>query len=398
MGVQDGARIERHWVESGADAAGPRGGFDPRWTSPAHFINGITREIWEERNIHSLRRYYGPTMVVRSPASIVVGNDGVIAATMATLAEFPDRRLLGEDVIWCRTDAEADWDEEAGDAVEAEMAGERPRRAETAARNGGPARKDGSGHETPREASRGWARGSFLSSHRLVCTMTHARPGVYGEPTGKRLRYRILADCAARDNALYDEWLVRDQGAIVRQIGWCPRDYAAHLIEREGGPEACVRPFHPSLDRGAQYTGRGNDNPVGRRHAELLGRIMDGEMSAIKRGYDRAAHLELPGFVTEYGRAAADEFWMGLRSALPDAAFTIEHVIGREDLGHAPRSAVRWSLTGRHSGWGAFGAPSGAELHVMGLSHAEWGPDGLRREWTLFDETAIYKQIRLATG
>ena len=37
------------------------------------------------------------------------------------------------------------------------------------------------------------------------------------------------------------------------------------------------------------------------------------------------------------------------------------------------------------------------------MSHAEWGPFGdgaptLRREWTLIDETAIWKQIHLATG
>ena len=385
MGVQHAGRfradgLSGEEIDETAALGAASGGFEPRWTSPAHFINGITREIWEERNLHSLRRYYGASMVVRSPASIVVGNEGVIAATMATLAEFPDRRLLGEDVLWCRTDAVADWDERAGARIEAETAGERPRP------NADPAPQGD------------WTSGSFLSSHRLICTMTHTRPGIYGEPSGKRLRYRILADCAARDNALYDEWLVRDQGAIVRQIGWDPKDYAARQIEREGGPERCVRPFHPSLDRGVQYTGHGNGNPVGRRHADLLGRIMDGEMSAIKRGYDRAAHLELPAFTTEYGRAAADEFWMALRSSLPDAAFRIEHEIGREDLGHAPRSAVRWSLTGKHSGWGAFGTPTGAEVHVMGISHAEWGPDGLRREWTLYDETAIWKQIILATG
>ena len=34
----------------------------------------------------------------------------------------------------------------------------------------------------------------------------------------------------------------------------------------------------------------------------------------------------------------------------------------------------------------------------MGLSHAEFGPWGLRREWTLIDETAIWKQILLAAG
>ncbi len=68
-----------------------------------------------------------------------------------------------------------------------------------------------------------------------------------------------------------------------------------------------------------------------------------------------------------------------------------------------PRAALRWSLTGRHSGWGAFGAPTGAEIHVMGISHAEFGPFGadagtLRREWVVFDETAIWKQILLVTG
>ena len=35
---------------------------------------------------------------------------------------------------------------------------------------------------------------------------------------------------------------------------------------------------------------------------------------------------------------------------------------------------------------------------VLGASHAEFGPWGLRREFTLYDETAIWKQILLATG
>ena len=334
----------------------PLQGFGAQWKDLPDFIIGITKEIWEDRNLHALRRYYGPSMVVRSPASIVVGNGNVIAATMATLAEFPDRRLLGEDVIWTET-PEAD-------------------------------NAEGDGHEGS----------GYFSSHRLLCTATHARPGMYGEPTGRPLRYRILADCAARDDAIYDEWLVRDQGAIVRQIGWDPKAFAADLIAREGGPEACVRPFHPSLDRNVQYAGRGNGSLHAAAHAETLSRLMDGEMSVIKRNYDRAVHLELPGHSTAHGRAAADEFWMGLRSSFPDATFAVHHQVGREDRWFSPRSAVRWSLTGKHSGWGAFGTPTGAEVHVMGISHAEFGPWGLRREYTLFDETAVWKQIVLRTG
>lgn len=321
-----------------------------RWTDFPDYILGITREIWEDRGIATLNQYYAPQIVVRTPASVVVGNQGVIGATMATLAEFPDRQLLGEDVIWSGTP-------EAG----------------------------------------------MLSSHRILSTATHARDGVYGAATGKRLRYRILADCHARDGVIDDEWLIRDQSAIVRQIGWEPKAYARDLITREGGADACAAPLTPANDRPGPYAGRGNDNAFGQRHADLLARLMRADMAAIGAEYDRAAQLEYPGGDTGHGWAAADRFWIGLRAALPDAIFTIHHQIGRDDPQMPPRSALRWSLHGRHSGWGAFGAPTGAEVYLLGISHAEWGAltggqIRLRREWTLFDETAIWKQILLHTG
>ncbi len=321
-------------------------GFDPKWTDFPDYILGITREIWENRGIHTLHAYYADDIVVRSPASVVRGNRGVIAATMATLSEFPDRQLLGEDVIWSGS-------AEAGD---------------------------------------------LLSSHRLLSTATHSQPGVYGEPTGKQYTYRIIADCAARDNQIYDEWLIRDQGAIVRQMGRDPKAFAAELIAREGGPEACVKPFTPASDIAGGYQGRGNDHRTGQRYAELLTRIMSAEFSVIGNTYDRACQLQLPGGITAHGTAAADQFWLGLRAAFPNAAFAIHHQIGRDDPGLSPRAALRWSLTGKHDGWGAFGAPTGADVHVMGLSHAEFGPWGLRRDCVLYDETAIWKQILLKTG
>ncbi|WP_349368437.1 ester cyclase [Salinarimonas sp.] len=320
-------------------------GFDPRWRDFPHYILGVTEEIWEGRGVHTLRETYAPDIPVRAPAGLVVGNEAVIAATMATLAEFPDRRLLGEDVIWSG-------DDEAG----------------------------------------------YLSSHRILSTATHARDGVYGRATGKTLRYRIIADCAARENVIYDEWIIRDQGAIVRQLGLDPADYARDQIAAEGGPASARRPLTPATNPPPIYTGRGNDSEWGARYAALLTRIMNADLAAIASAYDRACQLELPGGVTGHGRAAADAFWMGLRAALPSAAFTIEHVIGREDPMMPPRAALRWSLHGRHDGWGAFGRPTGAEVYVMGFSHAEFGPAGLRREWTLFDETAIWKQILLHTG
>ena len=72
----------------------------------------------------------------------------------------------------------------------------------------------------------------MLYSHRILSTATHAGDGVYGKATGKKLVYRILADCHAKDNKIDDELLIRDQGAIVRQMGWTPEDFARDLIAR----------------------------------------------------------------------------------------------------------------------------------------------------------------------
>ncbi len=320
-------------------------GFDPKWKDFPDYIIGITKEIWEDRGIATLDRYYGAEMPVRSPASIVVGNRNVVAATMATLAEFPDRTLYGEDVIWC----------EGND--------------------------DG-----------------LLSSHRLHSTATHVNPGVYGPPTGKKLSYRIIADCFAQANQITDEWLVRDQGAIVRQLGLDPADYARDLIEREGGPESCVKPYLPENDVAGPYTGKGNDNEWGARYADILTRIMNADFRVIPEAYDRAAIGEYPGGVTALSHGGVDEHWLGLRASLPGADFRIHHVIGRDDAMMPPRAAVRWSLDGKHDGWGRLGRPTGARVHVMGISHAEFGPWGLRRECALYDETAIWKQIILQTG
>jgi len=324
-------------------------GFDARFRDFPDYILGITKQIWEGRDIASLHQYYAPKIIVRSPAGVVTGNKDVIAATMATLSEFPDRTLLGEDVIW----------------------------------SGDPA-------------------SGMLSSHRLLSSATHSGDGMYGKASGTKLIYRIIADCHARKNVIDDEWIIRDQGAIVRQLGWDPKDYAVSQIRQEGGLKACTKPFTSKSNVKGPYKGRGNDNEWGARYAATLNAIMAAELSVIERNYDRAVQCEYPGGRTGHSYGEVDAFWMGLRAAFPNAKFTIHHVIGRDDPMMPPRAAIRWSLEGRHDGWGSFGEPTGAQVHVFGMSHAEYGAlvsgePKLRREFTLFDETAIWKQIIMHT-
>lgn len=320
-------------------------GFNSKFKDFPDYILGITQEIWEHRDLASLNHYYSEHIPVRSPGSLVIGNQHVIGATMATLAEFPDRQLLGEDVIWSGTP------------------------------------EDG-----------------MLSSHRILTTATHLGDGIYGKASGKALKYRVIADCHAKNNQIDDEWLIRDQGAVVRQLGIDPKDFAADLIATEGGVDQCVQPFTPAIDVPGPYQGKGNDDEFGQRYADILNRIMSAEISCIKSEYDRACQAEQPGGVTSHSWDAVERFWMGLRASFPSAKFTIEHQIGRQDPMMSPRAAIRFSLHGKHDGWGSFGKPTGADVYVMAAAHVEFGPHGLRREFVLFDETSVWKQILMHAG
>ena len=324
-------------------------GFSNRWKDFPDYIIGITKEIWEDRGVATLNHYYSEDIVVRSPMGIQRGNQQVIASTMATINEFPDRQLFAEDVIWS--------EDETG----------------------------------------------YLSSHRLNTVATHTRDGAFGPATGKRWNVRVIADCAAKNDTIFDEWLVRDYGGIVRQLGMVPQDYAAALIESEGGPEKTTRPFTPDMDIDGGYHGKGNDNEWGQRYADGLTRIMDKDFAHIRINYDRAMIGSYAGAETLIGAEECVNFWVGLRSSFPNATFKIHHQIGMDADMMPPRAALRWSLDGIHDGWGSFGAPTGAHVHVMGLSHAEFGPFGpdgiaLRREYALYDEIAIWKQILLHKG
>jgi predicted ester cyclase len=304
---------------------------------------GIVHDIWEGRGAAAATaEHMHPDVILRSPLGLTQGEGAATAAVLSTLAGFPDRQVLGEDVIW----------------------------------SGSP-------------------QLGFLGAQRSVVLATHSGDGPLGPPSGQRLRHLMLSETYAKANRICEVWEVTDTAAVLAQTGTGVQDWArARLAATEG--RAAV--FTPAEDVPGPYTGRGNDNRWGQAFADLVERIMAGELRVIAEQYDRACQLAYPGGEEAHGHAGADRFWLGLRAAFPSARFEIHHQIGREDPMLPPRAALRWSLTGRHDGWGAFGRPSGAQVWIMGLSQAEFGPGGLRREWTLYDAAAIWTQILRATG
>lgn len=316
--------------------------FDPKWRDFPHFIIGITKEIWEDRQIALLESCYAPDIIVRGAGGMKLGCAAVIDDTLAKMAAFPDLQIFAEDVIW-------------------------------------------SGGETQH----------YLSSHRSVITGTQTGDSIYGPASGKRYYARCIADCAVTDGVFDDEWLVFDSSSIVKQLGHDPRDFVRRQIAAEGGPATAKRVFTPDQDRVGAYTLRGNDNEWGGKLVDILIRIMRKDIAVIGQTYDRAVRVEHAGGQGGWSWGFAEAAWMGLRSSFPRAEFTVHHVIGNDEAGRQPRAAVRWSLDGRHEGFGRFGAPTGAEVHVMGITHADFGPWGIQREFTQVDEIAIWKQIEM---
>ena len=198
---------------------------------------------------------------------------------------------------------------------------------------------------------------------------------------------------------MYDEWLVRDQGAIVRQLNLDPKKYAKQIIDNQGGVENCAVPFNKNTPLDLKYSQLNlPEKNSGYEYAEVLKSIFNKDINIVDKTYDRAINQELPGGLKAYGVEEVKTFWTSLFSSFPDATFSIDHVSFLEEPNQYRKAAIRWSLNGVHSGSGYFGVPSQAAVHVMAISHVEFGPRGIKNEWILFDETEIWKQILMKTG
>ena len=152
-------------------------GVDSEFKNLKDYILKITYRIWEERGVERIRDYYFEKAPVKTPTSVSYSVEDVISSTWDTLKMFPDRQLLGEDVI---------------------------------------------GSEV--------LPGTFYSSHRILSTATHLGDGYYGSPSKSKVNYRVVADCICRENKVIDEWMVRDQTAIVKQTGLETDQFARQLI------------------------------------------------------------------------------------------------------------------------------------------------------------------------
>ena len=316
-------------------------GFDAEFINLDHYIRVITDRIWEGRRIDDIAQYYSDDCAVETPSHVSIGIEPVISGTKATLIAFPDRRLLAEDVI-------ISGDEHLG----------------------------------------------FLSSHRIASPMTHAGDGSFGPPSYKPVFARTIADCVCIDNKIVHEWLVRDQAALARQIGLSEQIIAQRWLALRGNEKKAAMPPPPGA-----YLSFVDTDPRAQRYAHtyqsLWSHAHSGDTleSLLTHTHHSEVIVATPGGEVCVGKAALAQFWMSLQRALPNAKFSIEHLVINERAGRAASIAMRWRAQAMHQGKGRYGQPTGKPIEVMGICHADMVDNQIVREWVLFDDVAVWMQI-----
>ncbi len=224
--------------------------------------------------------------------------------------------------------------------------------------------------------------------------MRHEGAGAYGPATGRTVRSRIIADCWVVDGQVKEEWLTRDQAAFARCLGIEPLAMAHDMVAADLRRFGEVRFFTPERDRPSAYQAKIERGPDVDRCVEAWRSIWDGkELAAIRDHYFHGASVLVPGGDALSGHADLDRFVLSYLASFPDARLGIESAILNEDAGLPVRVALRWWLSGTHAGYGRFGEPSGASVHVMGLSHSQMHRGRIIQEWIVIDEVAVWKQI-----
>lgn len=324
----------------------PLDGFDDCYADIVHYIAYCTHRIWAEKGVGLIYDHYDDAVVVHTPYGTQTSVEEVVASTIQMMQAFPDRESRLGNVAW-----------------------------------------------------RGDDKQGFYTSHLGTSRMTNLGPSIYGEATGRKVRIRHIADCEIRRNLIYREWLVRDNGALVRQLGLDPVDVAKRLAEaRErsgqeplvaGQPERAPGQKHPvALDLPSGPDASMEDNLRHMFHDVWNRRRFDriGDFYATDVNVQTAPGRELQGVRGVTWQAIA------MLAALPDAVMTFDHFCDvHETDGYI--AAVRWNLSGTHLGNGMFGEPTGRSVNILGMSHFRFRDGKIVQEWTVWDEIAVLMQI-----
>lgn len=327
-------------------------GFDDDYSDIVDYIIKITHRIWEEKGIGLIYKYYHNNVTMHTGYSNSQGINEVISGTLQTLHAFPDRRLVGENVIWSGNDKEG-----------------------------------------------------FYSSHRIISTATNLGDSGYGSATGKKLVFRTIVDCFVNANRISEEWLVRDNLYLVKQLGFDPGEVAKRLAAASGRKTSALQSrFGVGETMEGQlapwiYTPSSKRFDIGEFVLEMYNKVWEWRLfNHVRTFYADNAVVHYICDKDLVGYHQIQGMLVSLFASFPNARFLVERVTcNQRDTEDGWDVAVKWRLQGLHEGIGYFGHPSGKPVEILGITHLRVKHEKVIEEWLVFDGLDVLRQIHLVT-
>lgn len=325
-------------------------GFDAEFIDIVDYIVRITHRIWEQKNVGLCNDYYAEYCPVHTLGAYADAVSSVVSGTLQTISTFPDRLLIGENVIW---------------------------------RDLGPNK-------------------GYYSSHRITSIMTNKGPSEFGDPTHKIGRVTTIADCICVENKIVYEWLVRDNSFLVKQLGIEVLDASEHFAKIPTHPKfekwrqaeiSRVKAQKPSEHRWKE--------PIDKSAVEFSNSWLDTLFNQKKFGkantfYHLNAKLQWPGGRQAVGIPSIKGTIIQWLATCPEAQVTCDHVctVPFDQEKGVIDIAIRWSLTGSFSSKDKrLTMYCGQEFFILGASHLRLVDGKISEEWTVFDEVAAYANL-----
>ncbi|TDF35625.1 nuclear transport factor 2 family protein [Alteromonadaceae bacterium M269] len=323
-------------------------GFDEEFVDIVDYIIRITHRIWERKNIGLCYRYYADICPVFTLGGYSESVESVVQNTLKTIASFPDRSLIGEDVIWRENDD-----------------------------------------------------GSYYSSHLITSIMTNTGDSEFGKATNKTGRVTTIADCICSENKIVKEWLVRDNSFLVMQLGIDPIDAAINAA-KVPHVSAFLDWQQSEIERISQVKHRDEvllcreDNWCIESFIHSWAQIIfnQKQFSQLSLFYGLTASQQWPGGRMSTGIAQISGNFIQWLAQCPDAKMTVDHIATVKMEDGSIDVAVRWSLAGHFNPRNPRLKPvAGQQFFVLAASHFYIKNQRIMKEITVFDELALYSNL-----
>ncbi len=305
----------------------------PVYSDIVDYIVRITDEIWQDRDIGRIYETYDHACTVYSAYGVVRSVEEVITSTLASLAASHNGWIEHLNVAWSQCDCE------------------------------------------------------FYTSHLGFGSSVNVGWSPLGPPTGRRTRSHFIADCVSHENRIHTEWLVRDSGAVVRQLGLDLQLTAQRLAAAPSLETWIMTPADTlavqSPRQALKLTDAGPETWAQVLFDDLWNRR---RMARVKEVYATDVICHAAGGRKIVGAQHVQALVLEVLASMPDAEMRVEHVCWSEE-GDGVILAVRWQLEGTSKPGGVLGnCPAGLPTLITAISHLRFSRGRIVEEWMMFDQ------------